>query len=973
VWEIRKINLLVVESVTIESDEFFGLLGDTKDIAELVHGRMKRNPQQTGLNRFSLYDSNFVSFNEITHPEDLIDSEQVFSELAVMDWAFENEDTSFLTHDIHPYPAKFIPHIPAQLISRLSLRGDLVFDPFGGSGTTAFEAVRLGRRAISVDANPVANLIAKVKTIKLDDTDLDQLKNIERSLYPLLDTLCADSTKLIETYSCHIPDIPNREKWFPDASCGELAQIKYLIEQLTSERAKWVAQLALSKIIVSVSFQDSETRYASKRKEIKCGETTRRYLAALKGVVKKVLKAESYLHYGVVDFITADTRNLSPNIIPDESIDLIVTSPPYGNAYDYHLYHRFRLLWLAYNPKELGKIEIGSHLRHQYEKSGFESYLSEMAQSLKMMFRVLKSGRYTALVIGDSIYSGQLYKTAEHLAEEAKCIGFQVMGIISRPIHPTKRSIVKAGRRAKTERILLLQKPQKENTVILYPPPYTLKGYENLLRRREIKSLIKSDLSQKGETLELKGNPLIMTKTRRLTFTHSITYEGGYNESTWQSKLENGLALIDSCRKEPKYVTHGIHPYKGKFYPQLAKALINISGIDEGATVLDPFCGSGTTLLECYLNGLQSYGCDMNPLAAKIATAKTQILDIDPDYLSHQVSELIKQLLDASDPLPHERDQFDSQTLDEIEKWFPEPVVYKINWLLKSIRSVSSGIARDYFEVILSSIIREISQQEPRDLRIRRRKVPIDDADVFGLYIKALKIQHERIQKFWAIRGYSPYKFIPAHVCAGDSREIEPFVQLGLYKGSVDLILTSPPYATALPYIDTDRLSLLILFGLNSSKRRPLDHTLIGSREISNRIRQDLEEEIASGSVELPDVISEYLKTLIKQIEDSDVGFRRQNIPALLMRFFQDMRKVLLNGHILLKDDGEIMIVIGDNSTSINGVSIRIPTTDFIEEIALQCGFKKIERIPISVTTENLVHIKNAITENVVLRMRKMS
>lgn len=961
----------LVESTKNESNNFFGPLEDMKDIAELVDWKMENNPRQTNLTRYHLYDYNFVSISEISHPEDLMDSEKIFCELKSMDWAFTTENTSFLTHDIHPYPAKFIPHIPAQLISRLSFRGDLILDPFGGSGTTAFEAIRLGRRAISIDANPIANLIAKVKTTKLDNSDLNQLKNIERSLLLTLNNGYVNPKKIIEMYSLYLPKIPNRVKWFPDESYGELAQIKYHIGQLTSTKAKWVAQIALSKIVTTVSFQDSETRYASRQKDIKFGETTKKYLRALKGIVDKVLKAESFLHYGIVDFITADTREISSNLIPDESIDLIVTSPPYGNAYDYHLYHRFRLLWLGYNPKKLGEIEIGSHLRHQYEKTGFESYLFEMSQSLKIMYRVLKSGRYISLVVGDSIYSGILYNTAESLAEEAKRIGFQVVGIIPRSIHSTKRSVVKAGRRAKTERILLLQKPPKDNTVILHPPPYALKDYEVLLRRREIISLVNSDLKQKEELIELTENPLILTKTRRLAFTHHTKYESGLNESTWQAKLENGLSFMDSCRKEPKYVTHGIHPYKGKFYPQLAKALINISGVSEGAIVLDPFCGSGTTLLECYLNGLRSYGCDMNPVAAKIAAAKTQILDVDPDYLSQLISYLIRRISDVTFPLPKETDQFPSQTLDEVEKWFPYPVIYKINWLLKLIRSVNVGVTRDYFEIILSSIIREISQQEPRDLRVRRRKVLIDDADVFDLYIQALKIQHERIEKFWTIRGYSPYKFIPARIHGGDSREIESFVQLGLQKESVDLILTSPPYATALPYIDTDRLSLLVLFGLNSSKRRPLDHTLIGSREISKRLKQDLERDITSGSMELPDVISEYLTILVKRIDEADVGFRRQNMPALLLRFFRDMKKVLQNGYLLLKDGGEIMIVIGDNSTSINGENIRIPTTDFVEEIALCCGFKKIERIPISVTTENLIHIKNAITKNVVLRMRK--
>ena len=85
-------------------------------------------------------------------------------QLRGVDWAFSDANTLYLSHDIHPYPAKFIPQIPATLIATLSAPGDCVLDPFGGSGTTALEALRLGRRALSVDANPICEIIGRVKT-----------------------------------------------------------------------------------------------------------------------------------------------------------------------------------------------------------------------------------------------------------------------------------------------------------------------------------------------------------------------------------------------------------------------------------------------------------------------------------------------------------------------------------------------------------------------------------------------------------------------------------------------------------------------------------------------------------------------------------------------------------------------------------------------------------------------------------------
>jgi hypothetical protein len=95
-------------------------------------------------------------------------------------------------------------------------------------------------------------------------------------------------------------------------------------------------------------------------------------------------------------------------------------------------------------------------------------------------------------------------------------------------------------------------------------------------------------------------------------------------------------------------------------------------------------------------------------------------------------------------------------------------------------------------------------------------------------------------------------------------------------------------------------------------------------------------------------------------------------MPALLLRFFGDMQRVLANCHRTLKTGREAMIVIGDNVTSLNeGEKVHIPTTRFVQELAQQVGFELEERISITVTRENLIHQNNAITENVVLRLRK--
>jgi hypothetical protein len=175
----------------------------------------------------------------------------------------------------------------------------------------------------------------------------------------------------------------------------------------------------------------------------------------------------------------------------------------------------------------------------------------------------------------------------------------------------------------------------------------------------------------------------------------------------------------------------------------------------------------------------------------------------------------------------------------------------------------------------------------------------------------------------------------------------------------------------ALPYIDTDRLSLLALFGLGGTQRRPIEHALIGSRELTATTKRTLEDDFLHCD-DLPVQCLEFIRGLHRSLDAStDSGFRKQNMPALMHRFLKDMDAVLEQVYRVCKPGAQAMIVIGDSKMTIDGEDVRIPSTDLIEAIGAARGFTPLPRIDISVTTENLVHIKNAITENVVLRLRK--
>jgi len=392
--------------------------------------------------------------------------EIIKKKLSDVEWGFSDSNTSYLTHGIHPYPAKFIPQIASNLIKILSNPKDVVWDPFCGSGTTALECILASRHSINTDINPLSKIIGEAKTTNLDKEIEDELQNLLERIDFLLDPKTTHSVGLQyhTIIDEKIPDIPHITKWFHKNAISELSLLRTMIQSVKNEKAKNIALLAFSKTIARVSNQEEETRYASTPKDIPKQHTLKVFFDNLRGIYEKLskLKAEGLIFNA--SFFTMDLRkeivgNEQNFPIKNNTVDLIVTSPPYPNATDYHLYQRFRLFWLGFDPRILAKSEIGSHLRHQKENTGFKEYLHEMKLCMENMFNALKHDRYVSIIIGDAIFNKQIFKTSDGLSKIAKEIGFENIMTIKRQLHSTRRSFIKAGRRAISEDILILRKP----------------------------------------------------------------------------------------------------------------------------------------------------------------------------------------------------------------------------------------------------------------------------------------------------------------------------------------------------------------------------------------------------------------------------------------------------------------------------------------------------------------------------------
>jgi len=156
--------------------------------------------------------------------------------------------------------------------------------------------------------------------------------------------------------------------------------------------------------------------------------------------------------------------------------------------------------------------------------------------------------------------------------------------------------------------------------------PYKYFPYELALARREAETLLPEVVFSETSTGLIVSGDFDMEIARRLVYFAGVS-EGKRYAPTIQSQLErvNGNGLN---RQSTRYSAHGLHEYKGKFNPQIVRAILNILDIPVGSRVLDPFCGSGTSLLECVHLGMNAVGTDINPLAVFIANAKLAAIRI---------------------------------------------------------------------------------------------------------------------------------------------------------------------------------------------------------------------------------------------------------------------------------------------------------------------------------------------------------
>jgi len=361
--------------------------------------------------------------------------------------------------------------------------------------------------------------------------------------------------------------------------------------------------------------------------------------------------------------------------------------------------------------------------------------------------------------------------------------------------------------------------------------------------------------------------------------------------------------------KRTNYLTHSFFPYPGRFIPQIPRYFIRTYARNDGI-ILEPFSGSGCTLVEAKLSGYDSCGIEINPFGRLLAKVKTTSIE--------------KEKLDQSRvKLFDEIRKFHGQPLipefTNIDYWFDEDVQNELGMIRQCIDDMSDERIRQFYLVCFAGIIRKCSNSDPQQIKpakTKKMRTDMPKPEPTKLFQEKVLDHTDKMIAFNSYMHHISRESTKVSIIGDDSRNIK------LPKDSVSLIVTSPPFLSAHDYFRTTKFEIFWT-GLSDVKTLiNLDSQLIGGERVSRRDSNNLHLLNTSGLEQIDDIIE-----FIFKIDPSKA--------YIIYKYFTEMKKTFQELKRVLEPSGKFCITIGDNVVR----KVPIKTHELIINVANSIGF----------------------------------
>jgi len=371
-------------------------------------------------------------------------------------------------------------------------------------------------------------------------------------------------------------------------------------------------------------------------------------------------------------------------------------------------------------------------------------------------------------------------------------------------------------------------------------------------------------------------------------------------------------------------IIHRWYGYLEDFPYWLIEEKIKEYEVDKGCLVLDPFCGSGTTLVCANMFHINAVGFDTNPLMAFVSRVKTQ-WDIDMDKLRDAIVNV------ATKFLTEIKDLSNIHFIDESLSRMPKRELNQ--WLSPVLQREVSLLKRE---------ISKIEDVKIRELLLLAMSKSCFEASYVSLCPGTTFYPFREKRDFWdlfsdtVVQIYDDLKLVKQYDTFGKSRVINDTclnIQQYLDKNSIDFIITSPPYPNDLEYTRQTRLELYLLdFVNNMAEIQQLKRKMVKSST-----KLIFKESNSAKEVEGFREINEVANRIYEQTKDKNWGF---DYPRMVREYFGDMYLCMKAIYPFLRDGGHFLLVVGDQTVK----GVLIPVGDILITMAKTLGYKNCKK-----------------------------